>query len=66
MVSAKSPKVVGMEELKLADWYMRDSRDDAHCIFPPRVSNDSSISSEVLELVDWNYMSVSIPTAAVT
>ena len=52
MVSARSPKVVGMEELKLADWYMRDSRDDAHCIFPPSVSNDSSISSEVLELVD--------------
>ena len=52
MVSARSPKVVGTEELKLADWYMRDSRDDAHCIFPPRVSNDSSISSEVLELVD--------------
>ena len=66
MVSARSPKVVGTEELKLADWYMRDSREDAHCIFPPSVSNDSSISSEVLELVDWICMSVSIPNETFT
>lgn len=30
MVSARSASVVGTEALKLADWYMTDSRDDAH------------------------------------
>ena len=54
MVSARRPKVVGTAELKLADWYMSDSRDDAHCMFPPRLSRDSSISSEFLDLVDLN------------
>ena len=52
MVSARRPRVDGTDELKLADWYMSDSLDDTHCIFPPRVSKDSSISSDVLELVD--------------
>ena len=52
MVSARRPKVVGTAELKLADWYMSDSLEDAHWIFPPRLSRDSSISSDVLEPVD--------------
>ena len=52
MVSASRPRVDGTDELKLADWYISDSLDDAHCMFPPRVSKDSSISSDVLELVD--------------
>ncbi len=51
-VSASKPSVVGTAELKLADWYMSDSLDDAHCMFPPRLSIDSRNSSEVLLLVD--------------
>ena len=45
IVSARSPKVVGTAELKLADWYMSDSLDEAHCMFPQRISRYSSISS---------------------
>lgn len=30
MVSANKARVVGTAELKLADWYIKDSRDDAH------------------------------------
>ena len=52
MVSAKRPRVVGTDELKRADWYIRDSLEDAHCMFPPSDSKDSSISSDVLALVD--------------
>lgn len=52
MVSASSATVVGTAELKVADWYIRDSRDEAHCIFPPKDSKDSSISSLVRFVVD--------------
>ena len=33
MVSARRPKVVGTELLKLADWYIRDSLEEAHCLY---------------------------------
>lgn len=52
MVSARSPIVVGTEELKLAAWYMIDSREEAHCMLPPRDSSDSSILSAVRVVVD--------------
>lgn len=52
MVSARRPSVVGTDELKLADWYMIDSREDAHCMLPPRDSRDSNIWSDVRVVVD--------------
>jgi len=55
MVSARSPIVVGTEELKLAAWYMIDSREEAHCMLPPRDSSDSSIWSAVRDAVDCIY-----------
>src|SRR5450432_3648328 len=54
IVSASKAIVVGTAELKVADWYMRDSRDEAHWIFPPRDSRASSISSPVRFVVDLN------------
>jgi len=39
---------------------MTDSRDDAHCMCPPRDSKDSSISFDDLELVD---LDASVSTA---
>ena len=54
MVSASSATVVGTAELKVADWYIRDSLDEAHCIFPPKDSKASNISSLVRLVVDLN------------
>lgn len=36
----------------MADWYMSDSLEEAHCIFPPKDSNASNISSLVRFVVD--------------
>lgn len=52
IVSARRATVVGTAELKVADWYMSDSLEEAQCMFPPNVSNDSSISSLVRFFVD--------------
>lgn len=52
IVSASNATVVGTAELKVADWYIKDSLDDAHCILPPRDSRVSNISSLVRLLVD--------------
>ncbi len=54
MVSARRPTVAGTAELNVADWYMSDSREEAHWILPPNDSRDSSIWSEVREVVDLN------------
>ena len=43
MVSASRARVVGTAALKLADWYIRDSLEDAHCMLPPKLSRVSSI-----------------------
>jgi hypothetical protein len=45
IVSANKATVVGTAELKVADWYMSDSLEEAHCIFPPKDSSASNISS---------------------
>lgn len=44
--------MVGTAELKVADWYMSDSRLEAHCMLPPSVSIFSIIWSPVVERVD--------------
>jgi hypothetical protein len=41
-----------MAELKVAAWYIMDSREEAHWMFPPSFSTVSSISSEVRDPVD--------------
>jgi hypothetical protein len=38
--------------LKVADWYINDSRDEAQLMFPPKDSRDSNISSLVRFDVD--------------
>lgn len=38
--------------MKVADWYINDSRDEAQLMFPPKDSRDSNISSLVRFVVD--------------
>lgn len=52
MVSARRPTAEGTDALKVADWYINVSRDDAHWMLPPRDSTDSSIESAVRCFVD--------------
>ena len=52
IVSAKSPTVSGTAALKVADWYMSASLEDAHCMFPPRVSSASNIESPLRDFVE--------------
>ena len=54
MVSANTPMVSSTVELNVAEWYINDSRDEAHCIFPPRDSIFSTIASSDVDLVDLN------------
>lgn len=52
IVSASKARVVGTVALKLADWYIKDSLEEAHCMLPPRLSTSSKTSSDVRDLVD--------------
>jgi len=52
IVSASSATFVGTAELNVADWYIRDSLEEAQFILPPRDSKASNISSLVRCFVD--------------